>query len=188
MTMIQTNITHILHEMTSDPTLKKQNLDWLIRQQATGESQFIAYENENSRIICEFENAHEAADFHSCLKYSMYRLDMVRPSMDPVNEKIVNLDVSCDVIDLFDSCKPGLISLSKQHGFSFRFDYRQMYTGSSMRGHITEGHLHHTQCIIRIFEALPQLSLSRVHQLLHSEDDIIRFNTMIIKEKSEVIL
>ncbi len=188
MTMIQTNITHILHEMTSDPTLKKQNLDWLIRQQATGESRFIAFENENSRIVCEFENARQAADFHFCLKYSMCRLDKVRPSMDAVNERIVHLDVSCDVIDLFDPFEPGLISLSQQHGFSFRFDYRQMYTGSTLSGHITEGHLHHTQCIIRIFEALPQLSLSKVHQLLHNEEDIIRFNTMIIKEKSEAIV
>jgi hypothetical protein len=47
--------------------------------------------------------------------------------------------------------------------------------------------LHHTQCIIRIFEALPQLSLSRIHQLIHTEEDIIRFNTMIIKEKAEAI-
>lgn len=186
MTMIQTNITHILHEMTSDPMIKKQNLDWLIRQQKPLKNRFIAHD-EISRIVCEFEDTSQAAQFHTCLKYSMARLDHVRPTMEPTDARIVNLDVNCDVIELFDPNRPGLISISRQHGYSFRFSYRQMYTGSTMQGNITEGALHHTQCVIRIFEALPQLSLSRVHELLHTEEDFYRFNTMIIKEKAEVI-
>lgn len=186
MTMIQTNITHILHEMTQDPTIKNRNLNWLISQKKPSESFFIA-KDEVSRIICEFETAQQAADFHYYLKYSMYRLPTVKATMDDQNACIVNLDVSCDVIELFDAKRPGLCTLSKETGCSFQFCYRQMYTGSTLKGHISEGILHHTQCIIRIFEALPQLSLSRIHQLIHTEEDIIRFNTMIIKEKAEAI-
>jgi hypothetical protein len=186
MTMIQTNITHILHEMTQDQTIKNQSLNWLISQQKLSENLFIA-NDEVSRIICEFETAQQAADFHYYLKYSMYRLPTIKATMDDQKENIVNLDVSCDVIELFDPKCPGLCTLSRETGCSFRFIYRQMYTGSTLSGNISEGVLHHTQCVIRIFEALPQLSLAKVHQLLHTEEDIIRFNTMIIKEKAEAI-
>lgn len=186
MTMIQTNITHILHEITANPSIKNRNLHWLIQDQKASENLFIA-NDEISRIICEFETADQAADFHYHLKYSMYRLSTIKPSMDDQNECIVNLDVSCDVVDLFDSKRSGLCTLSRETGSSFQFSYRQMYTGSTLKGNISEGILHHTQCVIRIFEALPQLSLSRIHQLLHTEDDILRFNTMIIKEKAEAI-
>lgn len=186
MTMIQTNITHILHEMTQNASIKNHSLEWLISQQNQTGNYFIA-NDEMSRIICEFETAQQAADFHYYLKYSMYRMPFIKATMDDQNENIVNLDVNCDVIELFDPKRPGLCTLSRETGCSFRFAYRQMYTGSTLKGHISEGILHHTQCVIRIFEALPQLSLSRIHQLLHTEEDIIRFNTMIIKEKAEAI-
>lgn len=186
MTMIQTNITHILHEMTDNQSIKNTHLNWLVHQQKQVESRFIATD-EVSRIVCEFETAAQAADFHYYLKYSMYRLPTIKATLDASNATTVNLDVSCDVIELFDPKRPGLCTLSRETGCSFRFSYRQMYTGSTLKGNISEGILHHTQCIIRIFEALPQLSLSKVHQLLHTEEDIIRFNTMIIKEKAEAI-
>lgn len=186
MTMIQTNITHILHEMTADSSVKNTNLNWLIQNQKTDENLFIATD-ETSRISCEFDSAAQAADFHYYLKYSMYRLPTIKASLDEHNECIVNLDVSCDVIELFDPKRPGLCTLSRETGCSFRFSYRQMYTGSTLKGSISEGILHHTQCVIRIFEALPQLSLSKIHQLIHTEEDILRFNTMIIKEKAEAI-
>lgn len=186
MTMIQTNITHILHEMTDNQQIRNVNLNWLVQQQKKLEHHFIA-QDEVSRIVCEFETAQQASDFHYYLKYSMYRLPTIKASMEVSDETIVNLDVSCDVIELFDPKRPGLCTLSRETGCSFRFSYRQMYTGSTLKGNISEGVLHHTQCVIRIFEALPQLSLSKVHQLLHSEEDIIRFNAMIIKEKAEVI-
>ena len=186
MTMIQTNITHILHEMTDNQKIKDVNLNWLLQQPTNQEQYFIA-QDEVSRIVCEFETAKQAADFHYYLKYSMYRLPIIKATMDLCNETIVNLDVSCDVIELFDPKRPGLCTLSRETGCSFRFCYRQMYTGSTLKGNISEGVLHHTQCVIRIFEALPQLSLSKIHQLLHTEEDILRFNTMIIKEKAEAI-
>jgi hypothetical protein len=186
MTMIQTNITHILYEMTQNERIKNHSLTWLIASQKHSETVFIATD-ETSRIVCEFESAQQAADFHYYLKYSMYRLPTIKATMDDQNENIVNLDVNCDVVELFDSKRAGLCTLSRETGCSFRFHYRQMYTGSTLQGNISEGVLHHTQCIIRIFDALPQLSLSRIHQLLHTEEDIIRFNTMIIKEKAEAI-
>ena len=186
MTMIQTNITHILHEMTADTSITSTNLNWLIQDRKAGESLFIATD-EISRIHCEFETVAQAADFHYYLKYSMYRLPTIKASLDEQNECIVNLDVSCDVIELFDPKRPGLCTLSRETGCSFHFSYRQMYTGSTLKGSISEGILHHTQCVIRIFEALPQLSLSKIHQLIHTEEDILRFNTMIIKEKAEAI-
>jgi hypothetical protein len=40
MTMIQTNITHILHEMTQDQTIKTVSLNWLISQQKLSRKPF----------------------------------------------------------------------------------------------------------------------------------------------------
>lgn len=148
---------------------------------------FKSVEVLNEEVTLIFENRQDCVNFYMDCHYGSQTLKKVGVYYDLQDENQLILRPVLNIISLIDSREPGLCQISKKLNINFKLEYTQTITNNTLSLYIHQGEIVNPNCDVYISEAIPYLSLGRLHKLIRNEYDFKRLNTTIHLVESEIL-